>query len=101
MRSGTTFSASSGTTFTLRKNATATGTVILTVSLLGTWDASATVVRYLALIGVVSAVPGVQYVQSLSFAIHGGSLSTTDVSLPGDAPMTQVGTITPAVVAGT
>lgn len=98
----TTITAIDGNTITMSNPATVSGTMILTVNLLGTWNPEATTVRYLALTGIVAATPGVDIGQpiTLTFGIHGGSIGAVDVTLPGDAPLTQAniigGTVTAA-----
>lgn len=55
-----------------------------------------TAVRLLDLASVLKNVQGVAYITALTFAPHGDSLATTDVDLPGDAPIAVAGTITGA-----
>ena len=52
------------------------------------WDPTATVVRYLTVAGVIEAVPGVNYLSSLT--LNG---SAADVTLTGVAPLANYGTI--------
>jgi hypothetical protein len=59
------------------------------------WSNTAGVVRFTDVVNVIRTVPGVLYIPSgdLTFGIHGDSLGTTDVTLPGDAPLPQVGAL--------
>ena len=82
---------------TMSQNATATGVAILTVTLTGTWSTTANVVRYLQIVSVLAATPGLAYVSSVTLGEHGGSLSAADYTLAGDAPLAAVGTITGSV----
>src|ERR1035437_5743963 len=60
---------------------------------------NAPVVRFLDIANVIHNVPGVLYIPSgsLTLCIHSGSLAATDVTLPGDAPLPTVGTLSVAV----
>ena len=67
--------------------------------LAGTWDPTATVVQYLNIVGVLAATPGLAYLASVTINIHGNSPGTSNLSLPGDAPLTTSGTISGSVAA--
>lgn len=82
---------------TISNPATASGVAVLTVNLSGTWDTTANVVRYLQVASILQNTPGMAYVTSVVLGPHGGSLSAADCSLPGDAPLADVGTITGSV----
>ena len=62
------------------------------------WQDTSTV-SFLEVAQVISNVPGVLYIPSgdLTIAIHGDSFGTTDLSLPGDAPMPTAGTFSVTV----
>ena len=84
---------------TISAPATATGTAVLTLVLAGTWDPTATIVQYLAIVGVLAATPGLGYLASVTINIHGNSPGTVNITLPGDAPLTTPGTISGSVAA--
>jgi Baseplate J-like protein len=52
-----------------------------------------TKVRYTDLVHIVKDVVGVDYIVNLVFAIAGGTLGTTDITLPGVAPLPLVGAL--------
>lgn len=60
------------------------------------WEPTAGVVRFLDIANVILGTAGVLYIPSgdLQLCIHGGSLAAVDVTLPGDAPLPEVGTFT-------
>jgi hypothetical protein len=58
------------------------------------WSPGTNIVRYLDLATVIRNIPGVAYISALQDCIHGGSLASVDVTLPGDAPLPQPGTLT-------
>ena len=62
------------------------------------WTPGATSVRYLDLANVIHNVPGVAYIASLGLCVHGGTPGTADVSLPGDAPLPEAGTVSGTVL---
>lgn len=64
------------------------------------WNA-ADVISILEIANVVLTSGGVEFVAmgGIEIAIHGGSLSTADVDLPGDAPLPTAGTILVTVTA--
>lgn len=62
------------------------------------WTAGIVTIRYLDLASLVHAVAGVDHINSLTFGVHGGSLGTADVTLTGDAPLPQTGTLTPTIL---
>lgn len=66
-----------------------------------TWAPSSNTVRFLDIANVVRTTSGVLYIPSgaLTFGITGGGLASTDVVLPGNAPLTTVGTLTVSVTA--
>jgi hypothetical protein len=84
---------------TISNPATASGTAVLTLVLAGTWDPTATTVNYLGVVGVLAATPGLWGGLAVTINIHGNSPGTANLSLPGDAPLTTVGTISGAVSA--
>ena len=53
--------------------------------------------RYLALVAAVGDAPGVEYVESLTFGLHGGALAAADLILSGAIPLVTAGTITVTV----
>lgn len=57
------------------------------------WLATATTVRYLDVAAVVKAIPGIDHIAALSICITGGSPGTADVTLAGDAPLPEPGSI--------
>jgi hypothetical protein len=61
-----------------------------------TW-VNQTTVRYLELAQVINEVPGVDYIVSLTFGIHGGTLGTSDLVLLGPIAMPNPGTMTGTV----
>lgn len=56
-----------------------------------------TKVRYLEIAQVINDTPGVDYISSLTIGIHGGSMGTADIDLPGIAPLPDASTITGTV----
>jgi hypothetical protein len=84
---------------TISNPATASGTAVEILVLAGSWDPTATVVQYLNLVGVLAATPGLAYLASVTINIHGNSPGTSNLSLPGDAPLTTAGTISGSVAA--
>jgi uncharacterized phage protein gp47/JayE len=56
-----------------------------------------TVVRYLEIAQVINDTNGVDYISTLTLGIHGGSMASSDVNLPGLAPLPEYGTITGTV----
>lgn len=67
-----------------------------------TWESDATVVRYLDVAQVLRSTYGVAYVTSgFTIGVHGGTMGTSDVTLPGDAPLPTAGSgITITCVSG-
>lgn len=65
------------------------------------WSPTAGTVRFLDVANVIRTTQGVLYIPStgLKIAIHGNSLGTADVVLPGDAPLPRVGTLNVVVTA--
>jgi hypothetical protein len=55
-----------------------------------------TSVRQLDLAAIIKNTPGVAFITSLQLRISGGTLATTDVALPGAAPLPLAGAITGA-----
>ena len=51
-----------------------------------TWSQT-TYVRYLEIAQAINATTGVDYINSLTFGIAGGAMGTTDIQLPGIAPL--------------
>jgi hypothetical protein len=51
-------------------------------------------VRYLEVAEQINRVDGVHYINTLSLGVHGGSMGTVDVVMPGVAPLAESGTIT-------
>jgi hypothetical protein len=62
------------------------------------WNAGVTTIRYLDLASLIHGVTGVDHINSLTFGIQGGALATSDVTLIGDAPLPQTGTLTPTIL---
>ncbi len=62
------------------------------------WN-GASVISILEIANVVLLTPGVEFVAmgGIQICIHGGTLSTADVDLPGDAPLPTAGTISVTV----
>lgn len=58
-----------------------------------TWVNTPTV-RFLEIAEVINRVPGVDYIDSLTFRKTGGSHDTVDVTLTGYVPLTEPGTLT-------
>jgi hypothetical protein len=50
------------------------------------------ILRYLELAQAISNAPGVNYIVSMTFAIHGQTMASSDITLPGVAPLPQAGT---------
>lgn len=57
------------------------------------WDPNATTVYYNQVMSIIGSVPGIQRVSSLSIGVQGQSMGTSDITLPGNAPLTQVGAL--------
>jgi hypothetical protein len=57
-----------------------------------TW-VNTTTVRYLEIAEQINRVPGVDYIDTLTFKKTGGSLGTADITLDGYVPLTEPGTI--------
>lgn len=59
------------------------------------WTPASNVVRFLDVANVIHSTAGVLYIPSgsLTTRIHGGSMGTSDINLPGDAPLPTAGTI--------
>ncbi len=59
------------------------------------WATTAGVVRFLDIANVIRTTTGILYIPSgsLTTRVHGGSMGTSDITLPGDAPLPTVGTI--------
>lgn len=58
-----------------------------------TW-VNTTTVRYLEIAEQINRVPGVDYISTLQFKKSGGSLGTADITISGNVPLTEPGTIT-------
>lgn len=58
-----------------------------------TWNNN-TKVRYQDLVHIIRSVYGVQYINSITFGVHGGAMGTTDVTMSGPAPLPKPNTIT-------
>lgn len=65
------------------------------------WTPTSNIVRFLDIANVIRSTFGVLYIPSgsLSFGIHGSALGVVDVTLPGDAPLTNAGTLSVTVTA--
>jgi hypothetical protein len=61
------------------------------------WLPDATV-RYTDTARTILNIPGVDHIASLEIGVHGGALGASDVALTGQAPLTEVGTITGSTV---
>jgi hypothetical protein len=59
--------------------------------------ANTTILRYLELATVINNAGGVAYIESLTFGLHGGSLSANDLTLIGQFPLVTAGTLTVTV----
>lgn len=58
------------------------------------WDLSQTIVRYLSIATIIGETTGLKYITSLAIGLHNQtSLGTSDITLPGFAPLPQPGTI--------
>jgi len=53
-----------------------------------------TLVRYLEVAQTINDVLGVDYISALTIGIHGGAMGTTDITLPGLAPLPHANTLT-------
>lgn len=62
------------------------------------WLVGVNTIRYLDLASLVHAVSGVDHINTLTFGVQGGALGTADVTLTGDAPLPQTGTLTPTIL---
>jgi hypothetical protein len=51
-------------------------------------------VRYLSLSNAIMDVQGVRYIEALTLGLHGGSLASADLVLPGVAVLADAGTLT-------
>ena len=65
------------------------------------WSTSSNVVRFLDVANVIRTVSGVLYIPSgsLTIGMNGGSMGTSDLTMPGDAPLPEVGTLSITVTA--
>ena len=63
------------------------------------WDPTSNVVRFIDVANAIRTVSGVAYIPSgsLTIGIHGGSMGSADVWLPGNAPLPSVGTLSVSV----
>jgi hypothetical protein len=64
------------------------------------WRSGVNTVRYLDIANVIRSTPGVAYITTLSIGVQGSALGTTDVTLTGDGPLPQPGTINSNVITG-
>jgi uncharacterized phage protein gp47/JayE len=61
------------------------------------WDPNENIVRYLSVAAIISDTAGVDYISSLAIGPQGGIMGEADVTIPGYAPLTMVGTLTGSV----
>lgn len=92
-------SVNSDGSVTISNPASASGTAVLTLVLVGSWDPTATTVNYLDIVGLLNATPGLDHLTAVTINIHGNSAGTANLSLTGDAPLTTAGTISGTVSA--
>jgi hypothetical protein len=64
------------------------------------WDINDNTVRYLSVATIIGETTNVDYISSLTIAVHGGPFGTSDIPLAGNAPLTEAGTFSINVVPG-